>query len=173
MNDTKETDPKDAIGSDKLPLDLALDSVNVAMAAAFAEGAMKYGRFNWRVMGARASVYQAALRRHMMAWWNGEDIDPDSGLPHLYKAVACLAILIDAEANGVLVDDRPPSLVGLFEAAKDVEKTIAKMRQRYADKRPRHYTIADEVRRLPVSETLLADTADRRIIKAYTDAKEN
>ena len=39
----------------------------------------------------------------------GEDIDPDSGLPHIVKCLASLVVLRDAQINGKLTDDRPPS----------------------------------------------------------------
>lgn len=70
------------------------------------DGALKYGRANWRVSGVRASIYFDAASRHLNAWFEGEGQDPDSGLPHLSHALACLAILVDAEAAGMLVDDR-------------------------------------------------------------------
>lgn len=44
-------------------------------------GAQKYEAFNylkgydWRL------TFDAAMR-HWLAWWNGEDMDPESGLPH-------------------------------------------------------------------------------------------
>lgn len=48
------------------------------------------------------------MQRHICAWWEGEDTDPDSGLPHIVKAIACLYVLRDAERCGKLHDDRPP-----------------------------------------------------------------
>jgi len=49
----------------------------------------------------------AALRRHMAAWWSGEDNDPETGLSHLSHAACCLAFLVAYEARGVGNDDRP------------------------------------------------------------------
>jgi hypothetical protein len=74
------------------------------------EGARKYGRHNYRAVGVRASVYYDAAMRHLMAWWEGEDIDPESGLSHLVKAIACLAVIRDSMVNRNWIDDRPPSL---------------------------------------------------------------
>ena len=104
----KASNPKDVIGSGKAPLSLVPASLRAGAAMAFMEGALKYGRFNWRLAGVRASIYYDALNRHMDAWFNGEETDPGSGLPHLYKAAACIAILIDAVEIGKLVDDRAP-----------------------------------------------------------------
>lgn len=107
---TKDTNPKDAAAAvqGRVPLSLFPDTAIVAGAMAMHEGACKYGRYNWRKSGVRASVYMDALERHMKSWWNGEDIDPDSGLPHVWKALACLGVLIDAQECGQLADDRPP-----------------------------------------------------------------
>ena len=79
----KDTNPKDAIGVTKIDMGLVPDSAIVAEALAFSEGALKYGRYNWRIAGVRSSVYHAALLRHLSRWWNGEDADPDTGVPHL------------------------------------------------------------------------------------------
>ncbi len=67
---------------------------------------LKYGRSNFRAVGVRASIYYDAASRHLNAWFEGEAVDPDSGLPHLAHALACLAIIVDAEAAGKLNDDR-------------------------------------------------------------------
>jgi hypothetical protein len=73
------------------------------------EGA-KYGRHNYRVAGVRSSVYYDAALRHLTAWWEGQDEDPDSGLSHIVKAICCLVVLRDAMHNEKLNDDRPPPL---------------------------------------------------------------
>ena len=103
----KPTNPKDVLASaTKLPLHLWPAPATALGVTALLDGALKYGRANWRVSGVRASVYKDALDRHMSAWFEGEDNDPQSGVPHLGHALACLAILADAKAAGTLVDDR-------------------------------------------------------------------
>lgn len=104
----KETNPKDAVGVRKAPLSTVPAGVLMEIGLAMLEGARKYGRHNYRVTGVRASVYYDAALRHLMDWWEGTDIDPDSGLSHVTKALACLTVLRDAEINGMLEDDRPP-----------------------------------------------------------------
>jgi len=104
---TKDSNPKDLIGSRKPSLSCIPCPVLFELGAAMAEG-QKYGRHNYRVVGVRASVYYDAAMRHLTSYWEGETIDPDSGLPHLSKAMACLAILRDADLNDMLQDDRPP-----------------------------------------------------------------
>ena len=104
--ETKPSNPKDILGSDKIPLHLWPQTATVLGALALLDGTLKYGRGNFRAVGARASIYVDALGRHVSAWFEGEDVDPDSGLPHMAHALSCIAILVDAEACGKLTDDR-------------------------------------------------------------------
>ncbi len=138
----KDTNPKDALASARLPLHLVPDSMKAMAALAFAEGAAKYGAFNWRVSGVRASVYLAALERHLMSWRNGEYADPVTGVPHIASAIACLGIIIDAELCGKLIDDRPPS-APVGRAIREGEALVRSVLDQFADRTPRHYTIAD------------------------------
>jgi len=48
--------------------------------------------------------------RHLADWWEGQDIDPGSGLSHITKAIAGLYVLRDAMMNDMWEDDRPPSV---------------------------------------------------------------
>lgn len=109
MTSKKDTNPKDAIGITKSPMSVIPTPFLHALGLAMMEGALKYGRHNYRAAGIRFSVYYDAVMRHMNAWWEGEDVDPDSGLPHPVKAAACLAILFDAILFENANDDRPPS----------------------------------------------------------------
>lgn len=104
----KETNPKDAVGIAKAPMSCVPAPVLLELGLAMAEGARKYGRHNYRVTGVRTSVYYDAAMRHLFAFWEGQDVDPDSGLSHLVKAMACLTVLRDADMRGMLEDDRPP-----------------------------------------------------------------
>ena len=106
--ESKDTNPKDSVGIKKVPISVLSAPVIMEVGLAMMEGARKYGRHNYRVAGVRASVYYDAFMRHTMAWWEGEDIDPDSGLSHISKALACLFVLRDSMMLGNWVDDRPP-----------------------------------------------------------------
>lgn len=106
MTDT--TNPKDIIGAKKAPLRLVPPALVIQTAPAMALGATKYGPYNWRDKAVRMSIYLEAAQRHILAFQDGEDLDPESGHSHLGHASACLAILFDAGAIGKLVDDRPP-----------------------------------------------------------------
>lgn len=144
MNDptSKATNPKDAIGADKLPLHLWPETATAMGSLGLLEGALKYGRANWRAAGVRYSIYIDALRRHVNAVFEGEDIDPDSGIPHLSHALACLAIIIDAQAAGMLTDDRQyPG--GYRELVDELTPHVVRMKERHSDKDPHHYSIAD------------------------------
>ena len=104
----KPSNPKDAVGIKKVPESTVPAPVIMELGIAMLEGALKYGRHNYRVIGVRASVYYDALQRHVKAFWEGQDIDPASGMPHIVKAMACLTVLRDAQIRGNWVDDRPP-----------------------------------------------------------------
>src|SRR3990167_7482182 len=107
---TKQTNPKDAIGSAKAPISTVSAPVIMEMGLGMLEGAAKYGRHNYRVAGVRASVYYDAAMRHLMAFWEGEDIDTESGIHHIGKALSCLSVLRDAMFQDKWYDDRPPKV---------------------------------------------------------------
>ncbi len=140
MTDVKPTNPKDLIGVRKVPMSCVPAGVLLDLALALHEGAVKYGRHNYRVAGVRSSVYYDAAVGHLMDWWEGEDIDPDSGLSHVTKAIASLTVLRDAMFQEKLTDDRPPRSKVLKRDFNDKAGAII---DRHADKRPTHYTIAD------------------------------
>lgn len=100
------TNPKDAIASCKPPIGLVPSGLLVPLARVMELGAKKYGFWNWRLTRVRYSVYVHAALRHLLSSLDGEEIDPESGQPHIAHAAACCAILLDAKAVGTLVDDR-------------------------------------------------------------------
>jgi hypothetical protein len=78
-------------------------------AAVFTFGAQKYLPRNWEAGFPWTSVY-ASLQRHLMAWYSGEDFDPESGLSHLAHAACNLMMLQEFEYTKPLLDDRIKSL---------------------------------------------------------------
>lgn len=101
--------PKDtrATSEGKAPMHMIPWGVMEQVARALAQGAGRYGERNWRVDPIKASTYEASTCRHVhLAWACGEDLDPDSGLPHLAHAIAGLMIVLDAQNYGTLIDDR-------------------------------------------------------------------
>lgn len=139
----KPTNPKDLLGSDKLPLHLWPATATALGCVAMLNGARKYGRGNFRVVGVRASIYVAALLRHVHAWNEGEENDPHDDVPHLAAALACLAIIVDASAAGKLTDDRPVA-GGYHQMVESLTPYVAALKERHKELAPRHYTIADD-----------------------------
>jgi hypothetical protein len=143
----KASNPKDIIGSDKIPYHLWPEVASILGALGLLDGALKYGRTNWREAGVKCSIYYDALRRHANAWFEGEDIDPDSGLPHFAHMLACIAILVDADANGKLVDDRQYNPMNGYRRFIDkMTEHVKRIKLVHANKHPKHYTIADNTK---------------------------
>jgi hypothetical protein len=143
--DAKLSNPKDAFGSAKIDMGLVPWTLMICAARAFLEGALKYGRFNWRIAGVRASIYHAALLRHVAKWWNGQNYDRATRVHHLDNAIACLTIIRDAELYGKLTDDRPPcpdpdAMAALIDGASD---EVAHLKDLFKEHHPKQYTIAD------------------------------
>jgi hypothetical protein len=115
----KESNPKDIIGSKKPAIGYVPCAPLFELGAALQYGALKYGAHNWRAIGVRSSVYYNAMMRHIMSWWEGEDSDPESGMPHLMHAAACIFILRDSDLKRNLTDDRPLQSVHPYQHVKD------------------------------------------------------
>jgi hypothetical protein len=107
MTDLPDTNPKTIYGEKKSPLGLIPLAALEAAAGAHQLGADKYGAWNWREHSVAASVYVDAIFRHCKAWQEVSDNDLESGVSHLGHVMACCGILLDAQACGTLVDDRP------------------------------------------------------------------
>ena len=125
-------DPKQEAGQRKVPFAALPWAVLAEDAVAHGEGALKYGRHNWREGDVLASTYFAAAMRHLIAWFEGEDTDPDSGLSHLTKARASLGVLRDAQIQGRAIDDRPaPSpatlMADLNQATGEMARRVSKL----------------------------------------------
>lgn len=63
----------------------ALAAVNRVMAF----GARKYASRNWEKKGFQLVRYANAAIRHLWAWMNGEDLDPETGESHWAHAACC------------------------------------------------------------------------------------
>lgn len=142
----KPSNPKDMIGTDKVPLSLVPATALAYQAVAHLEGNLKYGLVNWREAGVRTSIYIDALQRHCAKFVNGEWEDPETHVPHLASMGACINIIIDAYESGKLIDDRPKSA----PANKVIDRlsgVVKHLRQIFADKNPIHYTIGGPKRK--------------------------
>lgn len=138
----KNPNPKDSIGSSKIPMHLWPEEATALGAVGLLDGACKYGRGNFVATEVRASIYYDAAKRHLNAWFSGEEADPDSGIPHLGHALACLAILVKAGYAGTLKDDRDYP-AGYRRAITELTPHVARLQALHSEKAPKHYTIAD------------------------------
>lgn len=141
-DDTKLTNPKDDIGMTKVPMHLIPGSAKAYLAMAFLEGALKYGKYNWRVAGVRASIYLDAMERHLEKFKGGDWCDPITRVPHLASIMACCAIILDAEHVGKLTDDRPP-LADMEELFESLVGDVAELKELFKGHSPHQNTIED------------------------------
>ena len=100
---------------DLIPPD-ALD----ALASVYGWGAGKYADRNWE-RGYRWGLSFAALMRHAWAFWQGEELDQESGLPHMAHAAWHCFVLLSFAARGIGTDSRKI----LNRAAGDTAPTAA------------------------------------------------
>jgi hypothetical protein len=142
MSELKPTNPKDIIGSAKLPVHLWPTTATAYGCLGLLDGALKYGRSNYRAVGVRASIYYDALRRHLDEWYEGHDVDKDSGLHPFMHILADAAIVVEAIVAGNLTDDRAYA-TRHREMMADLTPHVARLKALHADKAPKHYTIAD------------------------------
>jgi hypothetical protein len=109
---------------------------------AMLDGALKYGRSNFRTSGVQATIYTDACKRHINAWLEGEEVASDSGVPHLAHALACLAIIVDAQAAGVLNDDRMVQ-GGYLQLVEQLTPHVNRLKEVHKEKKPKHFSIKD------------------------------
>jgi hypothetical protein len=136
----KASNPKTMIGSDKIPFHLWPETATILGSLGLLDGTLKYGRSNFRAAGVKASTYYDAARRHLNKWFEGEDLDPDSGLPHMAHVLASIAILVDADAAGVLNDDRMYR-GGYVNLINKMTPHVARLKTLHQKKNPVHFTI--------------------------------
>lgn len=102
----QSTNPKRAMGVKKASMQAVPNTALLYLGQVMEGGAAKYGPFNWRDSPVDSGTYYDAAQRHLMAWQDGQDVDAESGLPHLAHVMACCAIVLDAESTGNLIDQR-------------------------------------------------------------------
>jgi hypothetical protein len=68
-------------------------------------GAQKYKAHNWR-KGMEWSRLTGAAMRHLTAFNDGEDTDPESGISHLAHAGCCILFLLQYLKDHPELDDR-------------------------------------------------------------------
>ena len=75
------------------------------VAELYAAGAVKYDDHNWR-KGYEWSKSYAALMRHITQFWDGEDHDQETGLPHVASVVFHAFSLLEGMEHHRDFDDR-------------------------------------------------------------------
>jgi hypothetical protein len=106
-DETREIDPDTGGEKGKKLAELgAIDPQSLMELAKVAGyGSEKYTRLNY-MKGYKWSLSYDALQRHLMAFWSGESIDPESGLHHLAHAAWHCMTLLSYSARGLGTDDR-------------------------------------------------------------------
>lgn len=75
------------------------------LAQHYGRGAQKYEENNWR-KGYKWGLSFAAMMRHAWAFWKGEDIDPETGSPHLVAVAWHAFALLEFSRKYPNLDDR-------------------------------------------------------------------
>lgn len=136
LPEKKDTNPKDSIGIKKAPLSCCSMPVFHEVGFVMLSGARKYGRHNYRSVGVRASVYFDAAMRHLSSWFEGEDLDPESGVSHLVHVMSCMMVLRDAQIRGKMTDDRPP---GTSEFIRKLNEKAKEIIESTSDESVKHF----------------------------------
>ena len=92
----------------KLRVDLVPPEVTEIFAEVSQVSLKKYKERSWEKGQKLHSHLFASARRHLLKWEKGEDIDPESGLPHIYHAmwnVNAMAVFYKRDRGDL--DDRP------------------------------------------------------------------
>lgn len=145
---------------DLVPLSALADCARV-----FDYGRAKYAEWNW-AKGQPWSVPFACLMRHMAAWQAGEDVDPESGLPHLGHAMANLVMLSTFARTYREGDDRTEWLRQPAPAEDPDQHWRGEARQRQLNT---SQEIQDRLDRIPVYPTAPAAAPEDAERAAYLE----
>jgi hypothetical protein len=89
----------------KPPMHLLDPQALEAIADVFGYGQGKYGAWNWKG-GISYSRIFSAIMRHLWAFWRGQDLDPETGKPHLAHAGCGIFMLLWHTMERKDLDDR-------------------------------------------------------------------
>ncbi len=114
------TTMKDDKKDEKIQLELIPTGPLREIAKVLMHGVDKYELNDWR-KGLEWTRYYGSIQRHMMAWMDGEELDPDSGLPHLAHVATCAMFLLEYQRTNAGEDDRwkPHELLPYEQAHAD------------------------------------------------------
>lgn len=74
-------------------------------------GAKKYASWNWSNGLSWTETFES-LQRHLLAWYTGEEKDPETGLSHIAHVMCNAMFLMHFVLFGTGRDDRPDALKG-------------------------------------------------------------
>lgn len=96
-------------------------------------GAIKYASHMWSTQGVEFESLINAAFRHVLFYSIGEELDPESKLPHLWHAQDCIAMLNDTALLHPEKDNRfkwPPEAIARLRAQlDDAAKVIAQFQK--------------------------------------------
>lgn len=104
-------------GKRQLRFGLTFPGANEGLARVCEYGSQKYDLYNY-AKGRELSQYVDCMMRHLEDWWNGEDLDKESGLPHtdhIFWNAAALAHFV-RRPKMTTPDDRPHKVLADAEA---------------------------------------------------------
>lgn len=133
-----DTNPKKQFGDKSIPLSLWPALASAYGALGLYNGKLKYGANNFKATPVEASVYISAAKRHLEAWAEGEEFDPADGVPNLGGVLANIAILLEARAQGTLIDDRNLG-TGYLKEREKLKEIVSGLQVLHAGKNPKHY----------------------------------
>lgn len=119
--------------SGKIVLDQCPVGITAAVASVFMVNSKKYGgkydNNNWR-LGMDWSKVLNPLKRHIARWESGEELDAESGMPHLYHAAANIAILIEYAKTYKEGDDRYKQEAVTIDEVQELVKAVMEKRKK-------------------------------------------
>ena len=92
------------------------------VAKLYAFGAEKYDRNNWR-KGYDWHLSYASLQRHAAAWWEGDEVDEESGCDHMASVVFHALALMFFRKYHPDLDDRWRTTMGVSVGSHDEANT--------------------------------------------------
>ena len=108
----------------KSPLSMVLEARHAleGMAGVLEFGAKKYNRGNWHKGLPHADICDSMLR-HISAYLSGEDIDPESGRPHVDHIFCNAMFLAEGYRTHPELDNRSEELKRVKEYSSDTGHT--------------------------------------------------
>lgn len=141
IKEAPDTNPKRQYGLASIPLNMWSPLASAYGALGLYNGSLKYGKANFANTPVEASIYIAAAMRHLSAWAAGQEDDPADGVPNLGGVLANIAILLEARAAGMLIDDRL-LMSGYLKELDMLKGKVKHLQLVHEGKNPKHYTVS-------------------------------